>query len=339
MWAPPRRVIALPTVRGRHVVRDNRTIFLAHGLLRCARHERMLTYNETPVQKGKVAVVNCSLNDTDLLHQETRRCLGVRVALVEDALCRSFVEQVTLDERDIQALAIVAQQRDLGSVDEIVQLERQAGHHRAAFEAAKQLSLKAPDLASEYLDTMRTAKQALHETEKQIAALHQISKPSLQAWARAQQAYGWAERIWSTFMDWSRPAQVRVIALGLQEGILGNINHSLLRFQLQWQGGNVSRMVITRNGMRRVRWSEEEVEALKGHFYRLSNTGLLAMLSDRSLQGILSYAYDLGLVREQSETLQDIPPFTIKVSTELNDMAHWGFDIGGSGNIILATAS
>jgi hypothetical protein len=152
----------------------------------------------------------------------------VPVAPIDEALCRSFADQLRLDDRDVEAvtrlLAQAAQRRDRGEATVIAELERQIEGHKAAFERAKQLAYTAPDLAADVVEDMRRAKRALADCEARLDEVKRSVIPSAHAWQIAERALSIAERIQETFAEWSRQAQAQVLGLALETAVLGRVD-------------------------------------------------------------------------------------------------------------------
>jgi hypothetical protein len=324
-WAPPKRARAQAVLRPRQATDSEAVPFLAHGMLCCATHERPLRHNREVMDGAESYSLRCRVDERAAFEGD-RNCISVRGALLEEALCRAFLDQLTLDERDIAALAAFAELRSRKPDEDVARLERQLAEQRAAFDAAKQLSLQAPDLANSYFEEMRRARRAIADIEAQFATIHtRVSEPSLVAWASAQQAAGWAERIKATFLEWSRHWQARVIMLALERAVVGRVDRCTLGLWMRWQGGAEARAAIIGRRARRLGWSAEENAALRAHFHHLTHDALVAMLPRRSFGSLWRHAYSLGLTRANEGPFLDAPPIVIDTPVPLNEMARYGF--------------
>ncbi len=339
-WAPPRLTIVAPRYQPRRSAHDSpdEVRFLAHGLVRCAAHERPMVLNRVDVGEGQTANLRCHAREGDEL-EAVDSCVCVRVPMVEEALCCGFLEQLRLDEQDLRELALLAERRDRGDGVEVARLEHEvaehtAAYHAAAYHAAKQATLEAtrrvPELAGEFIEDMRVAREAMSAAAGRLEEARREAKPSVRAWAAAQQAAGWAERMGATFLDWSRPAQARVINLALQDAVIGRVARIVLSIHMRWYGGGVSRREIVRPTGSRVPWTEEEDAALRAHFAALNPPELCALVPGRPWTAIRRRAYRLGLSRLASEprdaaiTLLEGVVATPHVA---NEMVHYGFPL------------
>jgi len=335
-WAPPRRVQIAPRMQPRRSAHDHLepVRFLAHGLVRCAVHERAMVLNRVDARGFHTSNLRCRVSEGDEFTAATS-CVTVRVPLVEEAICRGFLAQLTLDDRDLHQLALLAERRDRGSGADVARLERELAEHTAAYRASKQAILeatrRAPELAGEFIEDMRLAHEAMAVAASHLEEARQAGKPSIQAWAAAQQAMGWAERIGATFLEWSRPAQARVINLALQDAVIGRVARRILGVCMRWHGGGVSRLEIIRPTGARVLWTAAEDALLQAHFATMSLAELSELLLGRPQAAIRVRAYRLGLSRvlpelqqreewAESATIEPVP--TPLVS---NEMERYGF--------------
>lgn len=239
----------------------------------------------------------------------------------------AFVEQLTLDEGDVQALAKVAQERMTQQVGEAARLQQQIDEQQRLFHRQKQLVYAAPELEAELLADMRRAKQELAALQARLEDLRAVEAPSAPALKFAERAVGFVERIRATFADWPRPARARVLALALADGVLGRVDRQHWGLWLQWRGGAESRKAIASRYGLRVVWTEDEQELLRRWYTLLTQDALMAMFPGRSWRSIKKVGSRLGLSREHLDPahLVGIVPTTLPAPTVTNTMAAYGF--------------
>ncbi len=328
--APPRtRAFAAyraRSVRSRQRVGEVR--FLGVGKLRCAVH-------------GKVLVPATDVRGHVELHcgQESHfgfvSCAHVMAKPIEGEITRSFADMLVLDDQDMAALAQLAQRRNeqqSSGAAEKVQLR--LAEQRARYERAKRLALEAPDLAADILDDMRDAKRIVQDLERQLDEVRTAIVPTTQAWASAERAANWAERIRVTFPAWPREAQARVLALALDDAALGWVSRHVLGLWIRWHGGDESRHTIESKKGKNLAWTPEESEALRLHFGELTWDALSRMFPSRSVAAITQQASRLGLARPTNGGRVLTPPIIFPTPQVANAMAGYGFVIDeGSGRL------
>jgi hypothetical protein len=269
-------------------------LFLAPGRVRCAVHGKPLNAN---LYGKSTILLSCHGNDHFRLDEPA--CSAFSARPVDEALVQIFTGQLTLDERDIRELARLAHQREQRDVALPGHLQMRLAEERARLERAKQLSMRAgdDDLAAEYLEEARKAKQTLRDLERELANVQAAQGPSARAWNVAEQAATLAERIRGTFAAWPRQAQMRVLVLALQQGILGRVNRYTFGLWLRWAGGAETRVVLAHKSGAFAAWTDEERAALHQYFGVLTWDAVQAMLPDRTPQAIRCEAHRLGLRR------------------------------------------
>jgi hypothetical protein len=145
----------------------------------------------------------------------------------------------------------------------------------------------------------------------------------------AGRAFTLAERIRSTFTDWSRQAQARVLALALDEAVLGHIDRERLGLWIRWVGGSESRRELWRRSPAPMPWSEEEHAVFLRYYSSLTWRALHEMLPGRTHAAITTHARDVGVHRARPgrEALSDVVPCVV-VGPELrNTMTEYGFPL------------
>ncbi len=347
-FAPPR---IGPTVAPYHPRRSfaeppGYVAFLAHGLVRCAQHGRRLApftiRDESRRSTFGQTNLRCWLTagqQRDVAESEYTECPVVPAHVVETALCEDFVAQLRLDERDLEAvtraLAQTAQRREQqGGTEAVELLERQCAEQQRVFDRAKHLYLTAPDLQTYLVEDMRRAQQTLADLQARLAVARAAVSPSARAWDLAERAVGLAERIRATFLDWSRPAQARVIGLALDTAVLGRVDRHRLGLWVRWQGGSETRRELRRPNGHRREWTAEEDAVLQAHFHQLTLAALCVMLPGRALPAVKFRAYQLGLRRPRHGSFSDVAPCVVAGPPTPNDMAAYGFPVkDGAGGV------
>jgi hypothetical protein len=253
-------------------------------------------------------------------------CAHVGAQAVEAELIRAFVEALVLDEQDEAALAQLAQQRGDHHADgALAEVRRQLEEQRQRYERAKRLALAAPDLAADLLGDLRSAKRAVQDLEQRVEELQRAVVPAVQAWQSAERAIAWAERIRTTFPDWPRAAQARVLALALDDAALGWVSRHVLGLWMRWHGGGESHQRVTSKMGKKVPWTREESEALRLHFGTVTWDALRRMFPGRSVGAITQQAGRLGLTRPADGGRGRIPPVIFPAPQIANTMAAYGF--------------
>lgn len=329
-WAPARttRVVSGYRPRRRVAEQPGEVRFLGQGYVRCAQHGRRLV----PITEGHPPRIDlrCWVTHGYSFEMDTG-CPTAPLHSVEEALCQTFVEQLTLDEQDLAALAAIAQRRDQGHERTTADLERQLAAERSRYEGAKRLAVQAPDLAEDLIADMRRSKQVLAELEARINTARTAESPSTQAWKLAQRATDLAERIRTTFSQWSRQAQARVLGLALDDAIVGRIDRHAIGLIIRWQGGAESRREIVLPNGHRLIWTPEEDAALQAHFHELTWEALGRMLPTRGRHAIRTRASDLKISRPHHGQFSEVVPLVVTGPSVANEMESYGFPVGGMG--------
>ncbi len=165
VWAP-RRTTAVPRLyqprRSPTHERAGEVRFLALGRVRCATHHQALTVDQ---HEARVAM-KCRGSDRN--GWRAWDCLEVGAHQIEDALCTAFAALLTLDERDIQNLARIAEERERSQTGDVSQVEQAIVQHRAAFERAirRANQLDDDDIAAELFAEARRAKIAMQSCSR-----------------------------------------------------------------------------------------------------------------------------------------------------------------------------
>jgi DNA invertase Pin-like site-specific DNA recombinase len=333
-WAPPRRTLALAASYRPQVMRrrDPEAVpFLAPGRIWCSQHGNPflpIMYDEGCV------ILRCHGNDR--YRDPLTACSGVSASLVDAALCRAFLQLLVLDERDMQELARIAERRAAQCHDEPAQIEHQVAEHRTRLTRAMQLALKAADeeLAIAFLDEARQAKRLLHEAEQQLAARQAAEVPSAAAWNVAERAATFAERIRTTFAEWSRPAQLRVLLLALHEGRLGRVASRSFGLWLRWAGGSESQEEVTTRVAQFAAWTQAERDALTRYYPQLTWPALLAMFPGRTQPALKREAGRLKLSRSARSALSTEVPMVFPAHDVENMMQAYGFPIRAGPSVL-----
>jgi hypothetical protein len=303
--------------------------FLAAGKLRCAAH----TGRYMAVQGTDDGVrLHCSSLEK-LLSDAMYTCPVVGVVEVEAALCDAFVSQLVLDDRDVRALARLAEQRHGQTGDQIAELRRQVAEQSALYERAKRRALQVEDdtVAADFLRDARIAKETLRRLERQLEEVQAHNAPTIQAWKRAEWAANVADRIRRTFADWPRHAQARVLTLALDHGVLGPVHRRMLGLYLCWHGGSESRREISRALGKHIRWTAEEEAVLRRYYDELTWDALCAMLPSRTSDAIETYASKLGIRRRRGHIERETKaPQIVRRPEITNVMAGYGFPLDGA---------
>lgn len=325
-WAPPRPAQVVSSYRprrARSLARPGEVRFLAAGRVRCVVHGRVVVASTNTL--GHVEL-HCA-KEPNFVRVS---CAQVFAGPVEEAICRQFVDQLVLDDRDIAALAHVAQQRQTQQGDTaLAGLHRQMEEQRRRYDRAKQLVFEAPDLRRDMLDDMRCIRRAMDDLERRIADARVSITPAAQAWQAAGRAGGLAERIRATFLDWPREAQARVLTLALDDALLGWVGRHVLGLWMRWAGGGESRQeIISRKG-KAVWWTDEEEAALAECFGLLTWDALRQMFPGRTVAAITQRASRMGLSRPADGGSLAVPPTVFPAPDVENTLAAYGFPLDG----------
>jgi hypothetical protein len=341
-WAPPQRTQVVQAFRPRPARRrdPDRVSFLVPGRVRCAQHGNVMGVMLYPDDRP---YLRCHGNDRLRLKEGT--CSAMLATSVEQMISETFLAQLALDEEDVRNLAHLAARRTSVHVDERDTLQRELAKQQQRYTRAKRLALDAGDeaLANDFFAEACQARLTIAELEQQLASQTKQMDVPTSAWAKAEWMANIAERIRSTFLEWPRLAQERVLMLALHEGFLGRIDRRRMGLLLRWQGGAESRReLVSRVGLLTA-WSEEEEEALRTYFHQLTWEALLRMLPNRTKDAIKREASRLELKRPRHE-LSDCEPYTLAQPEPVNVMKPYGFPLGAriqvaAGGVVTAKLS
>jgi hypothetical protein len=297
--------------------------FLVPGRVRCVTHQRPLVLDQHDTHLS----IKC--RGQGHIGWNTWDCAEIGAVVVEDALCDAFVEHLTLDERDVCNLARLAQEREQRHQPDLEHLEQEVARHKAAFERAVRRSNQIEDeaIAAELFAEARREADAAQEAEQQLRAAREAVTPSSRAWLVGQRASALAERIRTTFGDWSRQAKARVLTLALEDALLGRVSQFVLGLYITWAGGLVSRRELVSERGRHLRWAAEEEELLRQHYARLSWPALEVMLPGHTHRAIQQHAADLGLSRSRTAAHEARPPVVVPARTVDNALVTYGFPL------------
>jgi len=324
-WAPPRKTMrVVPDFRPRQPRRRHADTvpFLVPGRVTCAVHGSPLGAIIYPEQK---AFLRCRGNDR--LRMPGESCSAVLAATVERALCDAFVEQLELDEEDIRNLAMLAERRERqDAAERPARLGQELAERKQRLARAKRMAMNAGDenLADEFLAEAREITREITDLEAQLASACAPATVSAHAWSKAEWAATLAQRIRSTFIEWPRPAQARVLLLALEGAIVGRIDRRTLGFFIRWHGGLVSRRELSSRVGLLVTWTEEEHAALRAHYAALDWDALQRMLPGRTVEAIKREAARLGLHRPRTGH-SSVVPLVIALPEPSNTMGAYGF--------------
>ncbi len=92
---------------------------------------------------------------------------------IESTLCELFTKLLTLDERDVEALARIAARREETHGGRRARLLREIAESRTQFKRAMDLAIREDNasLSEELLAQARRAKQVIEEKEAELAGL------------------------------------------------------------------------------------------------------------------------------------------------------------------------
>jgi hypothetical protein len=287
--------------------------------------------------------LRCHGNDRLRLKEDT--CSTMVATSVDQAVSETFLEQLTLDEEDMRNLALLVAQRTSAQVDARDSFQRELAEQQQRYTRAKRLALSAGDeaLANDFFAEAREARKTIVELEQQLACPAQATDVPSRAWAKAEWMATIAERIRSTFLDWPRAAQARVLMLALHEGFLGWIDRRRIGLLLRWQGGAESRREFVSRAGLLAAWSNEEELALRTYFHQLTWEALLRMFPHRTKDAIKREASRLGLRRPRHE-LSASEPYILAQPDPANVMEPYGFPLehrnhAAAGGVVTAELS
>ncbi len=309
--------------------------FIGQGSVRCAQHgKRLSPFVQRDQRRGSYerTYVRCWLSNVEqrqLIETNGNECTVVPGPVIEDALCKSFIEHLWLDDQDVeavtQALARLAERRQRGEPEAVRQFERQIGEQQELLLRAKRLAYAAPDLAGEVVEDIRRAKRAIAELEARLVGARADVSLSAHARQTAEQALAVGERIRATFLDWSREGKTRVIGVALETAVLGRVDRRRLGLWMRWQGGCETREALVLERGQTLPWVAAEDAALAAHYHRLTHEALLAMLPSRTLDGIWHRARQLKLSRPRGGPFSAEAPMVVAGPETRNEMVSYGF--------------
>ncbi len=306
--------------------------FLVPGRVRCAVHGSPLGAVIYPEQK---AFLRCRGNDR--LRMQGESCSAVLATTVERALCEAFVEQLELDEEDIRNLATLAEHREQQDAEmRPARLGQELAERKQRLARAKRMAMNAgaEALADEFLAEAREITREIAGMEAELASACAAATVSAKAWSKAEWAATIAERIRSTFVDWPRPAQARVLLLALEGAILGRVDRRMLGLFIRWRGGLVSRCELSSRVGLFVGWSKEEHAALQAHYAALDWDALQRMLPGRTVAAIKREATRLGLHRPRTGHTS-VVPLVVALPEPVNTMGAYGFPFGQAARAVV----
>jgi hypothetical protein len=191
-------------------------------------------------------------------------------------------------------------------------------------------------IAEDLLGQAKQAKQMISQLEKELGE-HLDEQPiSSRAWLAAQRAAGLAARIRATFHEWARTYQSQLISLALDDAVLGYVDRRLVGLWMRWRGGGQTRKEMVPMLGQHLRWSEEEKEAIRRYYPRLTWNALQQMLPARSTYAIKHIAKEVGVVRPTLANFEDTVPCVVHPDVT-NTMAVYGFPLDGAGGAVEMT--
>lgn len=329
-WAPQRSGPMAAVARPRRVIHPGPegVRFLAHGRIRCAVHHRPYATRWLHSPEGQ-SYLFCNGGAPYTAHGHSD-CAYVETDQIESTLCNLFTELLTLDERDVEALARIADLRQETQGGCRPRLLREIAESKAQFKRAMDLAIREDNMSvsEELLAQARQIKQGIEEKERELASLRDDQQIPTGAWIAAQRASALAERIRATFMEWSRVAKARVLTLALQDAVLGYVDRRRQGLWVRWQGHREARVELRPRCGKHVEWSDAEIGALQRHYGSLTNAALKEMLPDRTAAAIRIRAWHLGLSR--SATLSKAVPCIVPGPAMVNTMEQYGFPLGAA---------
>jgi len=331
-WAPRRGGPVIAIARPRRIINPGPegVRFLAQGRVRCAVHHRPYATRRLHTLDGpSYLFCNGGAPFTARGHSD---CAYVETEQIESTLCGLFTELLTLDEHDVEALARIADRRQETHGGRRPRLLREIAESKAQFKRAMDLAVQEGNMSvsDELVARARQIKQGIEERERELASLRDEQPVPTGAWIAAQRASALAERIRATFMEWSRQAKARVLALALEDAVLGYVDRRRQGLWVRWQGQREARVELRPRCGKHVEWSEAEIDALQRHYGHLTNAALKEMLPDRTAAAIRVRAWQLGLTRSSSEALSDIAPNLVAGPAMVNTMEQYDFPLGAA---------
>jgi hypothetical protein len=247
-------------------------------------------------------------------------------------MCEQFTELLTLDERDVEALARIADRRQETHGGRQAHLLREIAESKAQFKRAMDLAIREDNgsLSEELLAHARQLQQSIEEKELELASRRDDQQIPTAAWITAQRASALAERIRATFLDWSRQAKARVLALALEDAVLGYVDWRRQGLWARWQGQREARVELRPRCGKHVEWSDAEIGALQRHYGSLTNAALKQMLPDRTAAAMRIRAWHLGLSRSDPAALSEAAPCIVPGPAMVNTMEQYGFPLGAA---------
>jgi hypothetical protein len=337
-WAPSRMCPVRPMRARRPYGGDPREVrMLGHGRILRAVHHHPLTVTLPQGERGAY-VARCN-GSRDALHPDRGQCAAVQVGQVDAALCDSFAEQLVLDERDLAELARLAEQRLRVPDGQEARLRQEMRERTALVKRAMQQGLRVENagIAEAFFAEAREAQRAAEEAEAKLADLLNTQTISGRAWSVADRALSLADRIRTTFREWSHQAQARVLALALDEAVLGRVDRAVLGLWMRWVGGSESRRELQRPYPTPLHWTAEEQAAFARSFSALTWRALGEMLPARTRAAMNRYAATVGLSRPRHGEFLDVTPCVVQGPGVRNTMTDYGFPLATGGRCGLAS--
>ena len=281
-WAPPRQTQFVQTFRPRPSRRRRPELFsfLVPGRVRCAQHGNILGVMLYP---GDKPFLRCHGNDR--LRLASSACSAVLATSVEQAVCETFMEQLTLDEDDLRNLANLAARRGMSHEDEAASLQRELTEQRQRYTRAKRLGTWMLAMRrSQTIFSQRRAGAADHgRVSEQLTQPHCIERanPSPRHWAKSGMDGhdGRAHPVHLSQSGRGRCASSecsplhcmripRRIGLTAEPGAAVTLG--------RWRRAQ-RREMVSRVGLLTA-WSEDEEQALRAYFHRLTWDALQRMI-------------------------------------------------------------
>jgi DNA invertase Pin-like site-specific DNA recombinase len=332
-WAPPRTTPMRPVrARRSYGASPDEVRMLGHGQVFCVVHRRALSVT---VAHGKAVYSALCPGASDSLHTAKGECAAVAASEVDTALVTAFTAQLDLDSDDEEALARMAERRlrdRIGQDGQEARLHCEISEQRALVKRAMQQGLRVENasLAEQFFAEARQAQHAAEVAETKLTELRSQLAASGQAWSLATQASSLAERIRATFGDWSRQAQARVLALALDEAVVGHVDRVRLGLWARWVGGGESRQEIRRAHATPVPWSDVEIAAFTRYYPLLTWRALEEMFPGRTRNVLNKFAITRGLTRPRIESFSDVTPCVVSTPGVRNTMGEYGFPLPAS---------
>ncbi len=292
--------------------------------------------HSTPL--GAVSYPNGSVllrcRGNDRFHVESATGSALSTSRVDDVIARSFIDQLVLDERDAQKLARIAERRERRNVPQPGDIQRQLVEQRTYLANAQLLAVRAGDeqLRAGFFAQAEEAVGAIRTLEQQLAMAQAEMVVSPRAWTIAEHAVALAERIRATFLEWPRPAQMRVLTLALQEEVLGRSGRYTFGLWLRWYGDSETRAEISTTVAQFTPWTEAERDALRQWYPRLTWDALMSMFPGRTQPAIKQEVGRLGLARPRGGPFVPVAPLVFPTPQATNEMEVYGFQRRGDGS-------